>query len=107
MTTFREIIEEGEYEYYGVRAHRGSAPVVGENLGNSRVWVDGECTDEELNGICAARVTVENLDNVIERVRREYAWGDAPIVLVGGYEGSWGYDDGEVVIRDNICLATL
>ena len=55
MTNFAEIMAEGEYEHYGVRAHRAAA-TVGQTLGNSRVWIDGECTEDELAGISTIKV---------------------------------------------------
>lgn len=103
------IIEAGEYEYYGLRAHRGAAPAeIGQSLGNSRVWVDGDCTDDELDGISAIRVRAgDDIAAVIARLRSEYCWADEAIVLVGGYSASHGQDRGEIIILDNICLAIL
>jgi hypothetical protein len=107
MTNFREIIERGEYEHYGVRAHR-STVAVGETLGNSRVWMDGECTDDELRGISTLKVTADNVDDMIGTLAAAgYIFGDAAVVLVGGFAGEWGEDAGEYIIRDNICLAIL
>ena len=107
MQQFLDIINEGEYEHFGIRAHRGDAPVVGASLANSRVWVDGECTDEEINGVCATRVTAATLEAIVARAKAEYAWGGEPIVLVGGDYVEHGYDDGEIIIRKNVCLAVL
>lgn len=107
MTNFREIIEAGEYEYYGVRAHRGEA-TVGAGLGNSRVWIDGDCTDDELPGISTLKVTAESVESMIDALgSRGYLFGDATIVLVGGYAGQWGEDADEYIIRDNVCLGVL
>ncbi len=107
MTNFATIIEEGHYEHYGVRAHRATA-TVGQTLGNSRVWVDGECTDEELRGISTIKVrSADEVESIVARLRREYCWDSETIILVGGYEGEWGEDAGEYIIRDNVCLAVL
>jgi hypothetical protein len=102
--TFKAIIEQDEYEHYGVRAHRGQA-VVGQTLGNSRVWVDGEITGDELAGISTLTVTAADVDGVVSRIRSEYCWSDEQIVLVAGDFMTWGEDAGEAVIHDNICLA--
>ena len=110
MTTISEIIElieAGEYEHYGLRAHRGDAAAVGEWLGNSRVWVDGDPTDDELGGICAIKVIAGTAESVLATIRKMYAWGGAQIVLVGGYYASYGEDRDEIIIRYNICLAIL
>lgn len=107
MTTFATIIEAAEYDHYGLRAHRSTA-TVGETLGNSRVWIDGECTDEELRGISTIKVrSADEIDAAVARLRKEYCWDNETIVLVGGYEGEHGEDDGEYIIRDNVCLGVL
>lgn len=107
MTNFRTIIEAGEFEHYGVRAHRADA-IVGSSLGNSRIWIDGECTDDELRGVSTLKVTAENVDAMIDALADAgYVFGGAKVVLVGGYEGQWGEDEGEFIIRDNVCLAVI
>lgn len=107
MANFANIIEAAEFEHYGIRAHRAEA-VVGKALGNSRVWVDGECTDDELRGVSTIKVrTADEVEAIVARLRREYCWGSEAIVLVGGYEGEWGEDAGEYIIYDNVCLAVL
>lgn len=104
--TFREIIEAAEFDHYGVRAHRGEA-IVGKTLGCSKVWIDGECTDADLDGISTLAVTAETIDSAITAIRNMYCWDSETIVLVGGYTGSHGEDHGEYIIKDNICLAVL
>lgn len=107
LNTIIQIIEDGEFEHYGLRAHRGSA-VVGETLGKSFVWVDGECTDEELPGISTLRVTDSSeVAQLIGFLKDTYCWDNESIVLVGGYTGEHGEDDGEFIIADNVCLAVL
>jgi hypothetical protein len=101
---FLSIIETGEYDHYGIRYHRGTSPIVGETLGKSRVWVDGECTEDELDGICTIKVTAGSLDEALADMGG-YSWAGEPLVLVGGHFASRGEDDGELIIRDNICLA--
>lgn len=94
-----EIKEECEYEYIGIRIQENEF-TEGEILDNSYVWVDGECTDEELDGTCAI-----NLD-------------DAKLALVNGYYGEhvaviagdsqeWGQDAGEIIIREAIVIEVL
>lgn len=108
MDAIAALIADGEYEHYGLRAHRGSVPVVGGRLPNSRVWIDGECTDEELAGVSTIEVTdTSDLSAIVARLRREYAWGGEPVVLVAGYYGEYGEDSGEIIIRDGICLAVV
>ena len=107
MEKFATILEAAEYEHFGVRAHRTDA-TVGVSLGNSKVWIDGVVTDDELNGISTIKVkTTTDLEAVVSRLQREYCWSDERIVLVGGNTGEWGEDAGEYIISDNVCLAVL
>lgn len=103
---FRAIIDAGEYEYYGIRAHRGAEPIVGASLGNSYVWDDGRITDEELAGICTIKVTADTLSRALADMSG-YFLADEPLVLVGGNYAEHGYDPGELIIRDNVCLAVI
>lgn len=107
IDTIIRIIEDGEFEHYGLRAHRGEA-TEGETLGKSLVWVDGECTDEELPGISTLRITQgADIIQMVEFLEDTYCWDSERIVLVGGYIGEHGEDDGEFIITDNVCLAVL
>lgn len=107
MTTLAEIVAQGEFEHYGIRVHR-AVPVVGKTLGKSKVWINGECTEEELDGISTIKInSSDNIADVVEFVRKLYDWDNSPIVLVGGFSGQWGEDDGEYIIRDNVCLAVI
>lgn len=107
LSPIAAIVAAAEYTVYGVRAHRAEAEV-GAYLGKSRVWVDGEMTDDELGGISTIRVKDEaGIAKAIDLLRRVYCWDDERIVLVGGHDGEWGEDVGEYVIYDNICLAVL
>lgn len=107
IAAIASIIAEGEYDRYGLRAHRSEA-VVGETLGKSRVWVDGDITDEELPGISTIRIeSADAVEATVRRLESEYCWDEETIVLVGGNSGEWGVDDGEYIIRDNVCLAVV
>ena len=55
MERIDEIKDCYDYGYIGVRVQEDEF-VLGEILDNSFVWVDGEMTDEELNGTCAVKI---------------------------------------------------
>ena len=106
MTNFAEIIAKDEFEFYGIRAHRGEAVAIGDICENSMVWDDGECTGDELDGVCAMRVAPgDNINAAVDMVKRMYGWGESEIILVAGQYGAWGEDKGEVVIRSAVRLA--
>ena len=55
MERIEEIKDEYDFGYIGVRVQE-DAFVLGEMLNNSFAWVDGEMTEEELNGTCAVKI---------------------------------------------------
>ena len=101
------LIQANDYDHYALRVHRGSDAIVGQTLGKSHVWIDGECTDELLSGISALKVDAQSVEKTITRLKQTYAWGNEPIALVGGYYSEHGEDPGEIIIVDNICLAVF
>ena len=58
-----------DYEYYGVRVTDGENIAVGDELDQSRIWVDGEPTDEYLDGTCAIEVIDGNVSAAIETAK--------------------------------------
>lgn len=63
----------------------------------SHVWVDGEDTQKELNGICCTM-----LDSIgINEYFGEHA------AVIAGNSFSYGEDSGEIIIEDAVVLAVL
>ena len=85
-----EIKENSEYEYIGVRVQE-SEFVEGEILEPSFVWVDGEMTDEELDGTCAVK---------IEDVRLANNYFGDHVAIIGSNSMEYGQDLGEIILRD-------
>lgn len=71
------------------------------SLGNiehhSQVWIDGDETGEDLNGICATK---------LDFVGKVNYFGDHAAILAGN-QYSYGEDTGEVIIEDAIVLEVL
>ena len=67
----------------------------------SHVWIDGEETDEELDGICAC--AIDDLKHV--NAYNEY-FGDHVAVIGGNLEG-FGEDEGEIILSDAEVIAIL
>ena len=97
INRIEEIKENSEYEYIGVRVQENEF-VKGEILNNSFVWVDGEMTDEELDGICAVKLEDAELASGY--------FGDH-IAIIGGNSMEYGQDLGEIIIRDAEVLEVL
>lgn len=91
---------EFEYGCIGIRVQEESYGLrVGDVMEhNSRVWIDGEETEEELDGVCA--ISVSCLD-----VADEY-YGSCILVL-GSNRYTYGEDAGEIVMRDAKVLAII
>lgn len=97
MNRIEEIRENSDYEYIGVRVQENEF-VKGEILDNSFVWIDGEITDEELDGTCAVKLEDAEL-------AKGY-FGDH-VAIIGGDYMEYGQDLGEIIIRDAEVLEVL
>ena len=97
INRIEEIKENSEYEYIGVRVQENEF-VKGEILDNSFVWVDGEMTDEELDGTCAVKLEDAELASGY--------FGDH-IAVIGSNSMEYGQDLGEIIIRDAEVLEVL
>lgn len=105
-----EILESGEYNYYGLR---GATP---ENLDQiERGYLDcsfdfdheqGVPSDEYLNGTCALEVRVGLPEKTIMLMYRNAvnmycaAHGTDTVLLIAGDRSDWGEDDDEIIIRN-------
>lgn len=85
-----EIKENANYEYIGIRVQEEEF-TLGEILNNSFVWIDGEMTDEELNGTCALMLQDAKLAN---------NYFGNHIAIIGGDMMEYGEDLGEIIIKD-------
>ena len=90
MERIEEIKDEYDFGYIGVRVQE-DVFVLGEMLNNSFAWVDGEMTEEELNGTCAVKIDEAEL-------AKGY-FGDH-VAIIGGDSAEYGQDLGEIIIRN-------
>ena len=87
-----------DYEVIGIRVQEESFELGSINH-LSHVWVDGEDTGDELDGICAQDVrTIERYDN---------GYFGNHIAIIAGNSYSYGEDAGEVVVEDAIVVEIL
>lgn len=94
----KEIAEDLNWEYGVIGIRVQEVPFeLGEMNHVSKVWVDGDETDEELDGVCAQAV------NTLGKYDNQY-FGDH-VAIVAGYEYSYGEDPGEIIIRDPVVVA--
>lgn len=93
---------EDEYTYIGIRVQEETFGLkVGDKvIHNSRVWVDGEETEEELDGVSAT------MCSAMARTDNEYA-GQYILILGDNKMSEYGEDDGEIVLYCPTVLAIL
>lgn len=92
--------------YFGLRVEDGRTFAVGEFLPNSRVWDDGEPTDDEVDGTCAIDLGDEpSIDDIVTAIEQAQSYNGSTLVLIAGKYRGYGQDDGEAVIKQARCLA--
>lgn len=119
-----EIIDNGEYERYGIR-HSRTLPEIGQGLENSHQWWQddpsewgGACEFNaelglwdggELPGVCTIGIpdypTIESIEKALKLSDDYKSFG--PAFLVGGDWAEGGNDIGELIIHNGVCVAAL
>lgn len=114
-----KIVEDDSWACLGLRATRNeSESIVGEYLDDSYIWVDGVCTDDQLNGVCALGIDADNYSEQdlvdlikmhgsewcdffgIESSNAKYGYDGINLILVQGDESIRGEDTGEYIISN-------
>jgi len=102
------IIDEAKrhYEFVGLRTvEDGHDP-----LEESKVWIDGEITEDGVGGVCATDVdefTAYAQHNMAEKNYRVGFYFGENTYIVAGNKSSYGDDLGEIVIEDAIVIAQV
>ncbi len=103
-----EILESGEYSYYGLRGatNHDVANIERGYLDRSYNWVDGEKTDEQLDGTCALSVgDFLSEREILRRYNRLAMYtaqhGTSTILLIGDNNQEYGEDENEVILGSN------
>lgn len=90
---------EMDYEYIGIRFQEQEFEL-GELDHVSSVWVDGDETDEELDGVSV--IDVQKLG----ALNQTTYFGDH-IAVIGGNAATYGEDLGELVIEEPVVLEII
>lgn len=96
----KEVAEElfFDYEVIGIR-FQSETFEPGAISHHSHVWVDGEDTGEELDGICAQDI------RTVGKVNNGYI--GAHIAVIAGNQYTYGADIGELIIEDAVVVEIL
>lgn len=114
-TEIVEIINNDDttgHNVWGIRAiHHQDAVKVGDVLGPSYRWDDGDCTDEVLEGVCAVQCTAFDCTAEVPMVERALRMINGypcdQLVLIAAGRCVGGEDRGEIIMRDAVVVAIL
>lgn len=99
ISDIKEMIEKNEwdakFEIFGVRIQEQPF-ALGSLNHNSSVWIDGEETEEKLDGVCAINL---GSPEAIEALKGNGYFG-SHIAIITGTLHEYGQDLGEVILRD-------
>ena len=99
IAELKEMIDNNDwdikYSRFGIRIQEQPFEL-GAMDHNSKVWLDEEETDEELNGVCAIDL---NAPEAAESLKGDGYFGSY-IALIAGYNYEYGFDAGEVILKD-------
>ena len=100
----RKIAEEYEMDFDCIGIRTQEIPFeLGEITHNSKAWVDGEETKEELDGICVTKIDSEAVKmHTGERKFGSYCGNH--LAIIGGEIDTYGEDDGEVILKNAVVL---
>jgi hypothetical protein len=95
----KDVLQKGyEYDSIGLRTQENTYGLsVGDPVNHkSSVWIDGDQTEETLNGICAV--------SAIQAARRSLNFGayiGDTVLVIGSNNIEYGEDDGEIILKES------
>lgn len=92
-----------DHEWVGIRAH-DDVVAVGAEFDDSRIWDNGEPTDETLHGV--STIQIKSADKIADAMDRIQSYLGEYLSVVAGDSGEWGEDEGEAIIHRGVCVAT-
>lgn len=102
----KDIIKEDEYEYYAFRVQEEDTEKVGEIIEHTSKNFGGdfegtEDEGEDLDGVSSIRA------DIIKQVDDTGGYDGSVLYLIGAYDGEFGYDPGEFIMKDSVVLAKM
>jgi hypothetical protein len=93
----KKVIEQDyDYEYIGIRVQESDYGLtVGQEVEHvSRHWVDGNMTDDDVDGICAVSALAAS-----QRVLGFGAYSGNVLLVIGSNRAEYGEDPGEIILK--------
>ena len=93
-------IESGSHEYYGIRIEDGVEYKIGDPANKSRIWDDGNPTENTLNGTsCIGLSFSASLEDVERAIKTAGIYYGTNVYLIAGNSMEFGEDAGEYIIQ--------
>lgn len=105
-------ILDTDYSYFGIRAV-DEILAVGDTCQDSRVWSDGDATDETLDGASATAIRVSNYTDAAINAALEAAekankpYHAAHHYIVAADRMTYGKDLGEIILTGAVVIAII
>ena len=107
-----DAIQELDYSYFGIRAI-DEVLAVGDTCQNSRVWDDGDATEETLEGASATKITLNGYTDTAIKTALEAAekankpyYADHHYVIASD-NMEYGEDMNEIILKDAVVIAII
>ena len=93
-------IESGSHEYYGIRIEDGVEYKIGDYANKSRIWDDGNPTENTLNGTsCIGMPSNASLEDIERAIKTAGIYYGTSCYLIAGNSMEFGEDAGEYIIQ--------
>lgn len=102
-----ETMENGDYTYYGIRVDVDVDYSVGDYTSDSRIWIDGESTEEMLNGTSCVGLRYADETDVTKAIKIAENYAGNRIYLIGSDSMEYGEDEGEYILENAVVVAIL
>lgn len=100
-----DIMNKIGFAYFGIRVDENVDYKVGDYTANSRVWVNNEVTDEELEGTsCVGFMYADEIESALETAKGYFG---NRVYVIAGNDMEYGEDSGEYVIKDAVVVAIV
>jgi hypothetical protein len=105
-------IKDSDYSYFGIRA-TDEVLTVGAHCQDSRVWDDGDATDETLDGASATKISLNDYtDTTIKTALAAALEANKPYraahhYIIASDSMEYGEDTNEIILRDAVVVAVI